>query len=62
MPIPPFQSRSTGADKMAEIRSSGDSAETVASMPRAVRACCDTGTDFADRGQTPPPGEISASS
>ena len=45
---------------MAEISSSGDSAETVASMPRAVRACCDTGTDFADRGQTPPPGEISA--
>ena len=45
---------------MAEISSSGDIAATVASMPRAVRACGDTGTDFAARGQTPPPGEISA--
>ena len=45
---------------MAEISSSGDSAETAASMPRAVRACGDTGTDFTVRGQTPPPGEISA--
>ena len=47
---------------MAEISSSGDSAVTVASMPRAVRACGDTGTDLMLRGQTPPPGEISARS
>ena len=45
---------------MAQISSSGDSALTVESMPRAVRACSDTGTDFSVRGQTPPPGEISA--
>ena len=45
---------------MAEISSSGDSALTVPSMPRAVRTCGDTGTDFTSRGQTPPPGEISA--
>ena len=45
---------------MAEIRSSGESAMTPASMPRAVRACGDTGIDFTARGQIPPPGEISA--
>ncbi len=60
--MPPFQSRSTGAARMAEISSSGDSAETVASRPRALRACGDTGIDFTVRGQTPPPGEISAGS
>jgi len=47
---------------MAEISSSGDSALTPESMPRTVRTCGDTGTDFALRGQTPPPGEMSARS
>ena len=47
---------------MAEISSSGDSAFTVASMPRIVRISRETGTDFTLRGQTPPPGEIRAGS
>ena len=60
--MPPFHSRSTGAARMAEISSSGGSALTVASRPRIVRACGETGTDFTLRGQTPPPGEIRAGS
>ena len=58
--MPPFHSRSTGARRIAEISSSGDRATTAASRPSAARACAETGTDFADRGQTPPPAEISA--
>ena len=57
--MPPFHSRSTGARRIAEISSSGDSAVTEPSRPSAARACAETGTDFAERGQTPPPAEIS---
>ena len=57
--MPPFHSRSTGARRIAEISSSGDSAVTAASRPSAARACSETGTDLADRAQTPPPAEIS---
>ena len=57
--MPPFQSRSTGARRIAEISSSGESAATPASRPSAARACAEIGTDFADRAHTPPPAEIS---
>jgi hypothetical protein len=33
---------------------------SVASIPSASRACGEIGIDFAVRGQTPPPSEISA--
>ena len=59
VPTPPFHSRSTGAVRIREISSSGDRASTASSMPRADRACGDSGTDLALRGQTPPPAEIS---
>ena len=58
--MPPFHSRSTGARSTAEIRSSGGSAFTPSSRPSTARTCGETGTDFADRGHTPPPSEISA--
>ena len=47
---------------IAEISSSGERAPTESFRPSAARACAETGTDFADRGHTPPPGEISAGS
>ena len=37
--MPPFHSRSTGARRIAEISSSGESAETPASRPSAARVC-----------------------
>ncbi len=60
--MPPFQSRSTGALRMALIRSFGVSADTPSRMPSAARICGETGTDLAVRGQTPPPAEISLAS
>ncbi len=54
--MPPFQSRSTGARSTAWIRSVG--AIRSASTPSAARASGDSGIDFADRGKTPPPAEI----
>ena len=55
--MPPFQSRSTGARRMAWISSVGVSRS--ASMPSTSRAWGESGTDFAVRGHTPPPAEIS---
>src|SRR5262249_34602792 len=57
VPIPPFQSRSTGALRIARISSTGVSAVTHPSRPSAARTPGVTGTDFVVRGQTPPPGE-----
>ena len=58
VPMPPFQSRSTGAQSRAWISSLGVS--DSASTPSAARASAESGTVFAARGKTPPPGEISA--
>ncbi len=60
--MPPFQSRSTGAFRMALINSAGVSRVTPSSRPRAARASALIGTDFRVRGNTPPPGEIRAGS
>ena len=54
--MPPFQSRSTGARRIARTSSSGSSA--AASTPSAARASGESGTDFSVRDKTPPPGEI----
>ena len=59
VPMPPFQSRSTGAARIAEISWSGESAAVPSSSPSTARACGEIGTDFAERGQTPPPPEMS---
>ena len=58
--MPPFQSRSTGARRSARISSFGVS--DSASTPSAARTSGESGIDFAVRGKTPPPGEISAAS
>ena len=60
--MPPFQSRSTGASRIAFISSAGVSAVTSAPSPSTLRACAETGIDFAERGHTPPPSEISEES
>ena len=60
VPMPPFQSRSTGARSIARISSFGVSDSS--STPSAARASGESGIDFAVRGNTPPPGEISAGS
>lgn len=57
--MPPFHSRSTGARRMALIRSLGASEATPSAMPSAARICGVTGIDLAVRGQTPPPGAMS---
>ncbi len=57
--MPPFQTRSTGALRMACIRSAGVILVTPASMPRAARIWAVTGTALAERGWMPPPAEIS---
>ncbi len=60
VPMPPFHSRSTGALRMARIRSAGVSLVTPDSMPRASRMCALTGMALALRGNTPPPADSSA--
>ena len=55
--MPPFQSRSTGAWRIARIRSAGGS--SALSMPSTACAWGESGIDFAVRGHTPPPSEIS---
>ena len=54
--MPPFQSRSTGAWRIARIRSTGGSA--ALSIPSTAWAWGEIGIDFAVRGHTPPPCEI----
>ena len=58
VPMPPFQNMSTGARRIAWQSSVGG--RLSASMPSAARACGESGTPFAERGQTPPPSLISA--
>jgi hypothetical protein len=60
VPMPPFHRRSTGARSSARMSSLGVSAS--ASMPSAARAGPEMGIDFAVRGHTPPPSEISEAS
>ena len=60
VPIPPFHRRSTGARRMAETTSSGVGAST--SSASTARAASEIGSDFAWRGYTPPPAEMTAGS
>ena len=60
VPMPPFQSRSTGARRIARIRSVG--ASDSSSIPSALCVASDSGIRLAARGQTPPPSEIFARS
>ncbi len=60
VPMPPFQSRSTGARRIARMTSVGGSDSSV--TPSASRACGESRIDFAVRGKTPPPSEISSRS
>ncbi len=64
VPIPPFQSRSTGARRIALTTSSGvrGAARSTSPTPSTRRAASDRSTDFAARGYTPPPGESTAGS
>ena len=48
--MPPFQSRSTGASRIAFISSAGVSLATVDSRPSAARTCALIGIDLAVRG------------
>ena len=57
--MPPFQSRSTGALRIARSRSLGAMEVAPSAMPRTSAASALTGMDFAVRGYTPPPAEIS---
>ena len=56
--MPPFQSRSTGACRIAFISSAGVIEVTSAGRPSARRTGSPIGIDFSDRGKTPPPSEI----
>lgn len=60
VPMPPFHSRSTGALRMARIRSAGVIFFTPASMPRAARTWALIWMDLAERGWMPPPWESSS--
>ena len=60
VPMPPFQSRSTGARKMTETSSLGVRGPSGA--PNTARARALSSIDFSVRGYTPPPGEISEAS
>ena len=57
--MPPFHSRSTGAQRIADISSAGLSSLTPLSMPSASRISALTLIDLAERGNTPPPLLIS---
>ena len=56
--MPPFQSRSTGAWRIAFISSAGVIAATDSSMPSTARTASLSEIDFSERGKTPPPSEI----
>ena len=60
VPMPPFHSRSTGADRIAEIRLSGDIAVSVSGSPSTARTWGVSWIDLTDRGKTPPPADSSA--
>ena len=56
--MPPLNSRSTGASRIARISSTGLSVVTPSARPSAARIGSETGIDFAVRGHTPPPALI----
>lgn len=58
VPMPPFHSRSTGALRIALIRSAGVILEIFSSMPSTSRMWPLIGIALAVRGKTPPPVEI----
>ena len=58
--MPPFQSRSTGAQQDRLHQLGGVIAVTVASMPSASATSGAIGIDLSVRGNTPPPSEISS--
>ncbi len=60
VPMPPFQSKSTGAFKMPAINSSG--VRCSPSIPRTALIGSVISIDFEERGNTPPPSEISDAS
>ena len=60
VPMPPFQSRSTGARSSVRISSFGGSASAF--VWSAARSSGESGIDFALRGKTPPPAEMRLSS
>jgi hypothetical protein len=60
--MPPLNSRSAGASRIARISSIGVTVSTSSARSSAVRSCGDTGIDFAVRGQTPPPSLMSPGS
>ena len=60
--MPPFHSRSTGADRQAVINSAGESDSTDVAIPSAARIGAVILIDFSVRGKMPPPSEISLSS
>ncbi len=60
VPMPPFQSRSTGARRISRISSTGESSR--ASISNAALTWSEIGIDFAVRGQTPPPSEMTSGS
>ena len=58
VPMPPLNSRSTGASRAARISSTGGRLSTPSGRPSAARMGAETGMDFAVRGHTPPPALI----
>ncbi|CAB4833463.1 unannotated protein [freshwater metagenome] len=60
--MPPFQSRSTGAARIALTTSFGVIELSPDSRPSAARAWAERVMDFSEREKTPPPAEMSASS
>lgn len=60
VPMPPFHSRSTGACRIAFIRSAGVIFAAPDSMPSASRMCALSWIALAERGKMPPPAEISS--
>ena len=62
VPIPPFQSRSTGAVSTARMSSCGVMATTSGAMPRASRTSGVSTIDLVAREWTPPPAEMRSGS
>ena len=60
VPMPPFQSRSTGARRISRMSSTGES--SCASIANASLISSEIGIDLAVRGYTPPPAEMTSAS
>ena len=59
VPMPPFHSRSTGASRIAWISSAGVIVEVPLGRPSAATISGVMSIDFSERGNTPPPAEMS---